>query len=109
VSIEEIIRQIVREELERAFREFRCQPEADQPVTVTVREAAHMLGLSPSQAYELVHRGIIPVVRLGPRSTRVPVAALKQRLNELAEAGSNPVEEAIKRREVWSRRKSERP
>lgn len=44
-------------------------------VTVTVREAAVILGISRSSAYELVRSGAIPSLRLGHRLV-VPRTAL---------------------------------
>lgn len=37
------------------------------PPTLTVEEAAKLLGIGRRQAYEAVHRGEIPVVRIGRR------------------------------------------
>jgi excisionase family DNA binding protein len=45
-------------------------------LTVSVTEAASMLGISRALAYELVARGEVPSVRLGRRVV-VPVAALR--------------------------------
>lgn len=53
-------------------------------LTVTVPEAAEMLGISRWKAYELVKQGKIPSVNLGARNTRVPVEVLKQRIREMA-------------------------
>lgn len=41
-----------------------------------VHEAAHLLGIGTTLAYELVGRGVLPHVRLG-RAVRVPRAALE--------------------------------
>jgi excisionase family DNA binding protein len=38
-----------------------------QPLTVTVEQAAKLLGIGRSTAYELVHTGEIPSLRLGRR------------------------------------------
>lgn len=43
----------------------------EMPVFLTVEEAARLLRLRRSHAYELVRRGVIPSVRLG-RFIRVP-------------------------------------
>jgi excisionase family DNA binding protein len=40
-------------------------------------EVAEILGLGRSQAYEMIATGVLPSVRLGKRSVRVPVEALK--------------------------------
>jgi excisionase family DNA binding protein len=45
-----------------------------QPLTVTVEQAAKLLGIGRSTAYELVHTGDIPSLRLGRRLV-VPIAA----------------------------------
>jgi excisionase family DNA binding protein len=39
----------------------------DERLTLTVEEAARLLGISRALAYELVHRGDIPSLRLGRR------------------------------------------
>lgn len=41
--------------------------DADQHLTLSVEEAARMLGISRGLAYTLVNRGEIPSVRLGRR------------------------------------------
>ena len=50
-----------------------------QPLTVTVEQAAKLLGIGRSTAYELVHTGDIPSLRLGRRIV-VPIAQLDQTL-----------------------------
>ena len=47
--------------------------------TVSVEEAAKILGYSRNTAYEAVKNGQLPVIRLG-RKIRVPKAALEQML-----------------------------
>jgi len=47
--------------------------------TVTVEEAAEMLGISRSSAYECVHRGELRALRLGRRLV-VPRTALEELL-----------------------------
>jgi len=53
---------------------------ATRPLTVSVEEAAHLLGISRGHAYALVNRGEIPSLRLGRRIV-VPRAALDRLLN----------------------------
>jgi excisionase family DNA binding protein len=48
-------------------------------VTITVDEAAKALGIGRNSAYEAVHRGEIPAVRIGRRLV-VPRAALDRLL-----------------------------
>ena len=48
--------------------------------TITVTEAAHVLGISRSTAYELVHAGTLPALRLGRRIV-VPTHALEELLD----------------------------
>ncbi|MDO8636752.1 MAG: helix-turn-helix domain-containing protein [Dehalococcoidia bacterium] len=47
--------------------------------TFTVQEAAHVLGIGRTSAYEAVRRGDIPVIRVGKRLL-VPRAALEKLL-----------------------------
>jgi excisionase family DNA binding protein len=49
----------------------------DARLVVTIAEAAKLLGISRSFAYELVKRGQLPVVRLGRRQL-VPKESLSQ-------------------------------
>ena len=49
--------------------------------TLTVEEAAELLGVGRSSAYEAARRGDLPAVRLGRRLV-VPVPALLRLLNE---------------------------
>jgi excisionase family DNA binding protein len=46
------------------------------PLLLRVDEAADLLGIGTTLAYELVGRGVLPHVRLG-RAVRVPRAALE--------------------------------
>ena len=51
---------------------------------LTIEEAACFLSLGRTKAYELVASGEIPSVYIG-RARRVPVAALRQYVERLAE------------------------
>ncbi len=51
----------------------------DHPLTLTVEQAAKLLGIGRSTAYELVQTGDIPSLRLGRRIV-VPVARLAEML-----------------------------
>ena len=57
-----------------------------EPLTLTVEETAKALHIGRNQAYEAVHRGEIPAVRIGSRWL-VPVAALKRMLAEAGQEG----------------------
>jgi len=46
-------------------------------LAMSVTEAARMLGISRGLAYELVHRGELPVIQLGRRLV-VPIVALER-------------------------------
>jgi excisionase family DNA binding protein len=50
---------------------------AEERLTLTVEEAARLLGISRAFAYEAVRRGEIPSIRIG-RRVLVPKAALKR-------------------------------
>lgn len=52
----------------------------DNPLVLTVAEAATALGISRAHAYELVARHELPAVRLGRRIV-VPRRALEQLIN----------------------------
>ncbi len=58
-----------------------------QCLTWSVEEAGRLLGYSRNTAYEAVHTGELPVIRLG-RKIRVPKVAL-QRLLDSAVPHSN--------------------
>jgi len=51
--------------------------ESRRRLAVSVTEAAGMLGISRGLAYELVHRGELPVIQLGRRLV-VPIVALER-------------------------------
>lgn len=53
--------------------------ENEHPLTLTVEQAAKVLGIGRSTAYELVHTGDIPSLRLGRRLV-VPTATLAESL-----------------------------
>ena len=56
----------------------------DARLVVTIAEAAKLLGISRSFAYELVKRGDLPVVRLGRRQL-VPKEALSRLMESVAQ------------------------
>ena len=51
----------------------------DDQATLTVDEAAHLLGISRGTAYSAVHSGDLPSIRFGTRLV-IPSAALKRLL-----------------------------
>jgi excisionase family DNA binding protein len=53
----------------------------DDKLTLTVPEAAALLGIGKSLAYEAIQRGEIPCIRVGHRLL-VPVAALNLMLGQ---------------------------
>jgi len=57
----------------------------DEPLVLTVEEAAKLLRISRGSAYERVREGAIPTIRLGKRIL-VPRAALDRLLLEGARA-----------------------
>lgn len=58
-----------------------------EKLTYTVVEAGDLLGLSRATAYDLVHKGIIPTIRLG-RQLKVPRVQLEKLLNGRSEGTS---------------------
>ncbi len=52
-------------------------PDPRKQPTITVKEAAALLGISERSAYDSVHRGEIPVIRLGRRMTVPTVLILR--------------------------------
>jgi len=57
----------------------------DGALVMTVPQAARLLQISPLRAYQLAKQGVIPCIRLGRRSVRVPRAALEKLLADAAE------------------------
>lgn len=55
--------------------------ESDERATVTVEEAARLLGIGRNSAFAAVQRGEIPALRIG-RRVLVPRAALERLLAE---------------------------
>ena len=62
--------------------------ELDDPLTLSIKEAARILGLSRNSAYLAVHTGQIPSIRFGKRIV-VPRAALERMLAEANNYGSD--------------------
>jgi excisionase family DNA binding protein len=54
--------------------------------TLTVPEAAKLLGIGRNQAYEATRRGEIPTIRIGKRLL-VPLIALERMLQDQSEPG----------------------
>jgi len=52
---------------------------ADERITLSIPEAAKLLGIGRNQAYEAAKRGEIPTVKIGKRIL-VPLAALEKKL-----------------------------
>lgn len=66
-------------------------------LTITVPEAALMLGISRGLAYEMAREGTLPALRFGRRMV-VPLAAIKRLLLETdTTALQHSVEEEIRR------------
>ncbi len=57
---------------------------SDRRATVTLTEAAHILGISRSTAYELARIGELPVLRLGRRLV-IPKRALDRMLDSVTQ------------------------
>jgi excisionase family DNA binding protein len=55
--------------------------------TLTVPEAAEVLGVSRNSAYAAARSGDLPTIRIG-RRLLVPVDALERKLTEVSEAGA---------------------
>jgi excisionase family DNA binding protein len=53
--------------------------DTNHPLTLTVEQTAKVLGIGRSTAYELVHTGDIPSLRLGRRIV-VPVGKIAEQL-----------------------------
>ena len=52
----------------------------DESMTLTVEQAAHRLGISRGLAYLAVHRGELPIIRIGKRLL-IPRIALERMLD----------------------------
>jgi excisionase family DNA binding protein len=59
----------------------------DEPLVMTVGDAAKLLGISRGLAYELVRQGVIPSIRLG-RRLAIPRRRLMALVDEMAAGGS---------------------
>jgi excisionase family DNA binding protein len=59
----------------------------DEPLVMTVGDAAKLLGISRGLAYELVRQGVIPSIRLGRRLV-IPRRRLMALVGEMAAGGS---------------------
>ena len=57
--------------------------------TLTVLEAAEVLGLGKTAAYIGVHSGVIPSIKVG-RKYRIPVAALQRLLEQGQDRADHP-------------------
>ena len=56
-------------------------------VTLSIDEAAEMLGISRAHAYDLVRRGVLPRLRLGRRVV-IPVKALEEFIDAATDRSS---------------------
>lgn len=77
--------------------EPRVVQEPPRRLAVSVTEAAAMLGISRGLAYELVHRGELPVIQLGRRLV-VPIVALERLVAAASPLTSMDVDDAFEAR-----------
>ncbi|MFC1917835.1 helix-turn-helix domain-containing protein [Chloroflexota bacterium] len=63
----------------------RPHPHNDKKLCYTVPEAAKLLRVSRNQGYELVHRGVIPVIMLETR-IRVPIRKFHEKFGNFPES-----------------------
>jgi excisionase family DNA binding protein len=70
------------------MRRERSETSKTERLTLTVEEAAHLLGISRGLAYEMARRGKLPVVRFG-RRLLIPRRALGRMLDQPGD-GSHP-------------------
>ena len=50
--------------------------------TYSIPEAAQVLGISRSLAYELTRTGKLPIIKLGKKRKVIPIIAVEKMLNE---------------------------
>lgn len=62
----------------------------DDPLLLTVPEAARLLRISRNTAYEMVRRGELPAINLGERIIRIPRFALEQWISRQAHLAEPP-------------------
>ena len=53
-----------------------------EPLVVNVATAGKLIGVSKSTVYELEKRGLLALIRIGPRTTVVDVAELRRFVKE---------------------------
>jgi excisionase family DNA binding protein len=58
--------------------------EAKEALALTPREGADVIGVGRNKMRELLESGEIPSVRLGPRTVRIPLSALRDWLSRRA-------------------------
>lgn len=58
-----------------------------EQLLLKVPEVAQMLGIGRGRAYEMVAQGVIPSVKLGNKSVRVPTEALRRWIRERESGG----------------------
>jgi excisionase family DNA binding protein len=54
------------------------EPSAADRRWLTIPEAAARLGIHPRTGYRLARQGVLPLIRVGVRRYRVPLAALEE-------------------------------
>ncbi len=69
----------------------KSEPAVEERVTYTVAEVAPMLGIGERQAYEAVHAGTIPSIRIGTRIL-IPRRALQRLLDAGDDHETTPTE-----------------
>jgi excisionase family DNA binding protein len=82
-ALEEAAGTSSRDEVRHAGTPIRIKPSQSERLTLTVEEAAKLLGISRAFAYESVRRGDIPHIKIG-RRLLIP----KAKLNELLDSAT---------------------
>lgn len=57
--------------------------QSEQKLLITQKEAAHLLSMSERKFQDLVRAGVIPSVKLGHRTVRIPMAGLERAISDL--------------------------
>lgn len=81
MSLDEALRQLVREELERQLAPIRERLERPRGA-LRPDEAAEYLGCSETTVRDLIRRGELAAVQLGTRATRLTIVELDRWLSE---------------------------
>ena len=76
-AVERTVREVLERSIPSGSRASRTSPISKSDYLITVKEVAKYLSVAKSTVWEMVKRGELPSIRVGPRSRRFRIGDVK--------------------------------